>query len=220
MQPFYPASQFLWADHLQQNWQHIQRELLDIINLPASHQPGKNWLAAHPAYVKSDNEGIRWKTYEFLFFGIRQPAHIRVCPKTWQFLQQVPELVTAQFSMLEPHAHIQPHKGFTRMVLRAHLPLIVPASGDMGLKVAGETRRWHPGNLLVFDDSLEHEAWNHSSEKRAVLMFDFAKPDGGYTAHQICRYKLERTDDPFLLAIAPANVWVSWLEQGEFPVAP
>jgi len=39
--------------------------------------------------------------------------------------------------------------------------------------VAGETRRWQEGDVLVLDDRVEHEAWNLTAEERVVLLFDF-----------------------------------------------
>lgn len=215
---FYNCGSFAWVHQLEQHVDDLLKELNHIISLPADYKPGQNWLAAHPSYVKNGHDAIKWRTFELLFFGIKQPMHIHLCPNTWNTINRiVPELVTAQFSILEPHTHVQPHKGFTTMVLRAHLPLIVPKDGKMGIRVGSETRIWEPGRMLIFDDSMEHEAWNYTDQPRAVLMFDFARPDGPYSADQICRYKLERTDDPFLLGIAPATQWVQWYEQGEFP---
>jgi aspartyl/asparaginyl beta-hydroxylase (cupin superfamily) len=39
------------------------------------------------------------------------------------------------------------------------------------------TRRWTRGELLMFDDSYEHEAWNRGPSPRAVLIFDAWRPD-------------------------------------------
>jgi aspartyl/asparaginyl beta-hydroxylase (cupin superfamily) len=55
-----------------------------------------------------------------------------------------------------------------------HLPLIVPE--NCGFRVGGETRQWRPGQAFAFDDTIEHEAWNNSSEVRAILMLDVWNP--------------------------------------------
>jgi aspartyl/asparaginyl beta-hydroxylase (cupin superfamily) len=34
-----------------------------------------------------------------------------------------------------------------------------------------------PGKTLIFDDSIEHEAWNDSEELRVVLLFDIWRPE-------------------------------------------
>lgn len=104
------------------------------------------------------------------------------------------------------------------MVLRCHLPLVVPAGGSCAIRVGNETRQWKEGELMIFDDSFEHEAWNNSGEDRIVLMFDIPNPLWGYTAEQISRYKIEHLDDPFLLSMAPKERWLAAYEEGVFPV--
>lgn len=219
MNSFFSPEDYSWTNDFCQNFDIIKAELLSVIDEPATLLPGKNWLAAHPSYVKKENdENIRWKTYEFMFFGIKRLDHIKSCPNTWNSLSKIPGLVTAQFSFLSPNTHVLPHKGFTKMVYRCHLPLIVPQQGDMGLRVENETRKWKEKELLIFDDSKEHEAWNFSTERRAVLMLDFARPDLPYTSAEICKYKIEKMDDPFLLNIATHEVWLKWLKQGYFDI--
>ena len=58
--------------------------------------------------------------------------------------------------------------------LVVHLPLIVPPG--CGFRVGGQTREWEPGKAFVFDDSINHEAWNDSDLPRAVLIFDVWSP--------------------------------------------
>ncbi|MEV0326943.1 aspartyl/asparaginyl beta-hydroxylase domain-containing protein [Micromonospora echinospora] len=60
-------------------------------------------------------------------------------------------------------------------VYRAHLGLVIP-EGDCALRVGNQTRHWHEGSTLVFDDTVEHEAWNRTNETRTVLLFDFLRP--------------------------------------------
>ena len=43
--------------------------------------------------------------------------------------------------------------------------------------MGGETREWEEGKLLIFDDAIEHEAWNHGSSERVILIFDVWHPD-------------------------------------------
>ena len=103
------------------------------------------------------------------------------------------------------------------MVLRCHLPLIVPAGHNCSLRVGDESREWDEGKLMIFDDSFEHEAWNKSDKDRVVLMFDIPNPLWGYTAREISKYKIENMDDPFLLSMMPKEKWISAFQKGEFP---
>ena len=54
------------------------------------------------------------------------------------------------------------------------MPLIVP--DGCGFRVGDATRKWEVGKLFVFDDTIEHEAWNDSDELRVVLIFDLWAP--------------------------------------------
>jgi aspartyl/asparaginyl beta-hydroxylase (cupin superfamily) len=58
--------------------------------------------------------------------------------------------------------------------LLVHLPLIIPPG--CGFRVGAEVREWIPGKALVFDDTMEHEAWNDSDVPRAVMIFDIWNP--------------------------------------------
>src|SRR3546814_9157183 len=61
----------------------------------------------------------------------------------------------------------------TRLI--CHLPLIVP--DGCALRVGAETRGWREGELLIFDDSFEHEAWNRGGSDRTILLFEIWRPD-------------------------------------------
>ena len=79
-------------------------------------------------------------------------------------------------SLLEPSAHIPPHCGGVNAKLTLHLPLAIP-EGDTAIRVASSVRGWTEGRVLVFDDSYEHEAWNRTSQRRAVLLLTAYHPD-------------------------------------------
>jgi len=80
----------------------------------------------------------------------------------------------AMFSLLKPKTRIPPHNGVTNVRLVTHLALIIPE--DCGFRVGNETRQWVPGRAWVFDDTIEHEAWNNSDKLRVVLIFDIWHP--------------------------------------------
>ena len=88
------------------------------------------------------------------------------CPRTVAALTAVPQVdipgrgPTAFFSILDAHTKIPPHTGVTNTRLTVHLPLIVPPG--CRFRVGGETREWRAGSAWVFDDTIEHEAWNDS----------------------------------------------------------
>ena len=80
----------------------------------------------------------------------------------------------AFFSLLRPGKTIPPHTGVTNTRAIVHLGLDVPPA--CGFRVGGETRQWVEGTAFAFDDTIEHEAWNRSERRRAVLILDTWNP--------------------------------------------
>jgi aspartyl/asparaginyl beta-hydroxylase (cupin superfamily) len=103
------------------------------------------------------------------------------CPNTWAALQAAPLPrisgwgPTAMFSLLRGGATIAPHTGMFNTRLTCHLPLIVPPG--CWFRVGNEVRAWEEGKLMIFDDSIEHEARNESDQDRVVLIFDIWRPE-------------------------------------------
>jgi aspartyl/asparaginyl beta-hydroxylase (cupin superfamily) len=127
------------------------------------------------------NHSRRWSAYFLWNQGRAEEAHIKRCPRTAAVLATVPQVdipgrgPTAFFSILEAHTKIPAHTGVTNTRVTVHLPLIVPPG--CGFRVGGETREWRVGTGWVFDDTIEHEAWNESDAPRAILIFDVWNPE-------------------------------------------
>ena len=95
----------------------------------------------------------------------------------------------AFFSALRPHTRIPPHHGATNCRLTVHLPLIIPPG--CALQVGNHVRGWTPGELLLFDDTVEHAAWNDSDQLRVVLIFDVWHPLLGDAERVLVKEALE-----------------------------
>lgn len=179
---FYERSDFPWLDSIEAATADIRAELLSVLaDGPEILQP----YVAHPAGVPLDqwrelNHSRRWSVYFLWREGTEFPEHIRRCPRTIAALAAWPRWEvpgcgpTAMFSILNAKTRIPPHVGFNNTRLVAHLPLVVPPG--CGFRVGGETREWQPGRAFVFDDTIEHEAWNDSDVPRAVLIVDVWSP--------------------------------------------
>lgn len=125
-------------------------------------------------WVQRSMHGDGWAVFGLYAVEQEIPGACSACPTTTQALRQVPGLSMAGFSRLAPHTHIKPHVGWAASVYRLHLPLVVPPG--CRLRVADETRAWREGRCLIFDDTVEHEAWNDSGLPRGVLLLDFLRP--------------------------------------------
>jgi len=126
------------------------------------------------------NRSMQWNALFLWKDGARQQANCALAPRTAALLEAggmagidgyAP---TAFFSVLQPGARIPPHTGVTNARLICHLPLIVPKG--CGFRVGNETREWRPGEAWIFDDTIEHAAWNDSAEIRIILIFDVWNP--------------------------------------------
>ena len=110
------------------------------------------------------------------------PEAATLFPKTVKALEAAPVPVIprqapmALFSKLTPGTRIPPHNGFLNTRLICHLPIIVPENCG-ALRVGNEERPWVEGELLIFDDSIEHEAWNESDEERVIVLFEIWRPE-------------------------------------------
>ena len=126
------------------------------------------------------DRSTRWQALHLYRGGNAVEENLADCPLTARVLAEAPLCDLSGlcpnvfFSILAPHTKIPPHFGESNARVIAHLPLIVPK--DCGIRVGFERREWKPGGILVFDDTLEHEAWNNSAEMRVVLIFDLWNP--------------------------------------------
>jgi aspartyl/asparaginyl beta-hydroxylase (cupin superfamily) len=179
---YHPREMFPWLAGLEACTEDIRSELLAVL---ADDQQGITPYVAYPEGVPLNqwaelNNSRRWGAYFLWNQGSKVDAHQARCPRTMAALAAVPQpelrgrAPTAFFSILDAQTHIPPHTGVTNTRLTVHLPLIVP--GQCRFRVGGETREWRPGEAWVFDDTIEHEAWNDAGLPRAILLFDIWNP--------------------------------------------
>jgi ornithine lipid ester-linked acyl 2-hydroxylase len=159
---FLDPDRFAFVAALEANWEAIRAEYLAL--------PGDRF----DPWVQRAMHGGGWTVFGLFAVGREIPAACAACPATAAALRRIPGLSMAGFSRLAPHTHVRPHVGWAASVYRLHLPLVVPAG--CRLRVAAETRAWEEGRCLVFDDTVEHEAWNDSALPRGVLLLDFLRP--------------------------------------------
>jgi aspartate beta-hydroxylase len=152
---------------LQQHW----AEFSPYVNFPAG-TPIDNWGPL--------NHSRDWSVYSLWHDGAPLREHQAACPKTTAVLAQLPLCDVpgyapgAFFSVLQPHTHLPPHTGTTNTRSIVHLPLVIPEG--CRFRVGAQTRAWKKGQAWVFDDTIEHEAWNDSEQVRIILIFDIWNP--------------------------------------------
>ena len=180
--PFYDRALFPWLEKLEAATPVIQAELQALIT---GGMDGFAPYIAYPPDVPVNqwgelNHSTKWSSLFLWKDGQRQDAVCDSCPATTALLASLPMAdqegfaPTAVFSALQPHTHIPPHTGSANVRLLCHLPLILP--GPARFRVGNTTRDWKMGQAWVFDDTIEHEAWNDADALRVVLIFDVWNP--------------------------------------------
>lgn len=147
---------------LEAHWQVIRDEALAV-----NKERFLAWPERH-LYEKG------WEVFGLLAFGVEIAGNTKLCPQTTALVKQIPGIVTAGFSALQPGTHIAPHIGYADGVLRCHLGLV--GCSGCSIRVGEEIRTWTEGKCLVFDDTTEHEVWHRGDETRIVLLLDFKYP--------------------------------------------
>lgn len=179
---FFERSEFPWLEALEKATPDIRTELLRVL---VADREGLQAYIDFPAGLPLDqfrelNRSRRWSAYFLWNQSEAIAGHIARCPATARALESIPRCrvegraPTAFFSILDAKTRIPPHTGITNTRLTVHLPLIVPS--DCGFRVGSTSREWVPGEAWIFDDTIEHEAWNMSDTPRAVLIFDIWNP--------------------------------------------
>lgn len=172
-EPFLDPGLVPWTRRLEAEVETIRSEFLQLERVHDA-------LPALSA-ISSRQEGMggdSWKSLFFRIYGRDIASSAMLCPATAELISSLEHVDTAMFSTMKPGAHIEAHSGPSKSELRYHLPLVVPSSDPeiCGIRVLDEQRGWHVGESLLFDDTHDHEAWNRSTELRAVLFLGVRRP--------------------------------------------
>jgi aspartyl/asparaginyl beta-hydroxylase (cupin superfamily) len=180
---YYERSDLPWAAGIEAAAPAIRQELLDYLS--SGEDAFSPYVVSDPSRPRNDVHGLLdnpdWSTLYIWSKGAPVDGLTERFPRTLEVVEmlELPRITVRApsilFSRLAPGARIPPHHGVMNARLICHLPLIVPPG--CGFRVGGEMREWREGELLVFDDTVEHEAWNNGSADRIILIFDVWRPE-------------------------------------------
>lgn len=176
---FYEREQCSWLDAVEDSAVAVLADLNAMLG-PAFTP----YLTQAPGRPRNDQMGLvddpSWSALFLHKDGVAQPAAAS-CIRTIDALAEAPltripgRAPSILFSKLAAGARIPPHTGMLNTRLICHLPLIVPE--DCVFRVGNEERAWEVGKAWAFDDTIEHEAWNGSTQDRYILIFDVWRPE-------------------------------------------
>ncbi len=186
--PYLPAIEFFrredfpWLDALEEATDDIAAEASSVLATDrAGFAPYVDFPPGTPINQWAPlNRSMDWSTYTLWHDGNPVEDHIAKCPKTAAVLERLPLCDVpgyapgAYFSVLRPRTRLPAHTGTTNTRSIVHLPLVIPER--CGFRVGSQMRVWRRGEAWVFDDTIEHEAWNDSDETRIVLICDIWNP--------------------------------------------
>lgn len=178
---FYERDEFDWIAPIEAASEGMTRELRQVMEAGEAFAPYIETDDNRPAQETHLRGNSNWGAFHFWKDGRIVPDNAERCPITMAALADAPmpdiagRSPMALWSLLKPGTHIPPHHGMLNTHLICHIPLIVPGSCE--LRVGHEVRSWRFGEALIFDDSIEHEAWNRSNETRVVLLFEIWRPE-------------------------------------------
>ena len=183
---FFDRALFPWLDAVEAATESIREELLAVMNQPqAEGEAFKPYVASDPTRPALNPGGMLdnpdWSAFFLWKNGEAVEVNAARCPRTMRALAHAPiphiagRSPSILFSRLQPGAHIPAHNGFVNTRLICHLPLVVPPG--CRFRVGNEVREWRVGQAWVFDDTIEHEAWNNSDQTRVVLLFEIWRPE-------------------------------------------
>jgi len=179
---FYDRKAFPWLDRVEAATQDIRAELLEVLKQESAFTP---YVQGDPRRPRKEQDGMQdnldWSAFYLWKDGELVPENAARCPKTMAAIAGIPltrvkaRSPSVLFSQLRPGARIPPHSGLVNTRLICHLPLIVPPG--CGFRVGNDIREPVEGKAWVFDDTIEHEAWNRSDRTRVILLFETWRPE-------------------------------------------
>jgi aspartyl/asparaginyl beta-hydroxylase (cupin superfamily) len=180
---YYERTEFEWAPGLEAAVPEIRREI--IFYLESGRGGFSPYMVDDPSRPRRDFHGLidnpAWSTLYLTDRGAFLPELAETFPRTFEAVKGLDlarigaRAPSVLFSRLEAGARIPGHHGMLNARLICHLPLVVPPG--CGFRVGKEVRQWREGELLVFDDSVEHEAWNEGTSDRIIVIFDIWRPE-------------------------------------------
>jgi beta-hydroxylase len=163
--PLDPATQ-PWITPLEAGFEDIRAELDELLAAGVRFPETSEIVGRDQG-----NEG-RWSTYMLCAYGTWLAGNGARVPRTTELVRQVPGVQIAGFAVLHGGTHLPRHRGPSK-ALRYHLGIRVPGPpGACRITVGDRTHEWADGRSLLFDDSVEHEAWNDTDEDRYVLFVE------------------------------------------------
>jgi aspartate beta-hydroxylase len=197
---FYDREQFPWLVKFEAATDLFLKEFEAVWQSDIGSEPYIAYPPGAPVdQWKELNHSPDWSAFHLIRNGAQNPVNATRCPGTAALVAKAPgpglpkRSPNAMFSVLKPRTRIPPHTGETNVRLVVHIPLVIPEG--TGFRVGNDIRPWRVGEAFVFNDTIEHEAWNDSDQMRAVLIFDIWHPELSPVEREMVAQLMSATDE-------------------------
>eukprot|EP01063_Lacrimia_lanifica_P002326 TRINITY_DN1120_c0_g1_i8.p1 TRINITY_DN1120_c0_g1~~TRINITY_DN1120_c0_g1_i8.p1 ORF type:complete len:235 (+),score=90.83 TRINITY_DN1120_c0_g1_i8:1133-1837(+) len=194
---FYDIDRFDRLRVLQENWKAIREECVAVWKDRTTldlHRPSGAWVGGNaeefvthysqqrgwiPSYQAKSGRNYLWLNYGLMHNGAPFKENAATCPKTMALIEEINKIAKVRvcgFSAMLPGAEIKPHRdqaGVLDNALAFHLGLVVPPTQECFLVVDNQPVAHKEGEVIIFDSTYTHSAYNKSDEDRIVLYVDF-----------------------------------------------
>ena len=171
---------------LRENWTTIRDEAISLFDEGHIRGALANNDVGFNSFFKRG-----WKRFYVKWYGDPLTSAQALCPKTVALLASTPSVKAAMFAILEPDAHLNPHRDPFAGSLRYHLGLVTPNSDACFIVVDGQRYSWRDGEAVMFDETFIHWAENKTSTTRIILFCDVERPLTNRVMTYINRYVIE-----------------------------
>ena len=174
--PWLDLGRFKFAEQLRARVGALRAEFIAAPDQIAMHQYGTQGgtLPYIPAHPRGWRELILFSS-----FGERRERERGFFPEAAKMIAPVLEsnrvIAELGFLALEPGTVIPEHTDPWNFMVNIHVPLIAPQ--ECGLQVGTESRSFREGEILAFDTSFLHKAWNHGTRRRVNFYLRTLHPD-------------------------------------------
>lgn len=169
--PFHPVERFPELKTLEDNWQAIREEGLNLMEQGRIQKSDAYNDAGFNSFFKTG-----WKRFYLKWYGDSHPSAQALCPLTTELVRSIPTIKAAMFAELPPGARLVRHRDPYAGSMRYHLGLATPNDDACFIEVDGQRYSWRDGQGVVFDETFIHYAENTTEQNRLILFCDVERP--------------------------------------------
>lgn len=179
MPNFYDVSGFDSTKILESNYERLKKEILEFYETDSQ--------SLVPNFTPYGYKEEGWRTTTLYGFGLKRPEVIKKFPVVDEVARQIPNMVSAQIAVLNPHTRVKAHFGDSNVIVRNHLGIVVPGKyPDLGFRNGSKEQCWEEGKVLAICIAHRHYVWNNTDHKRIILIVDTIHKDYADKKTYVC----------------------------------